>query len=232
MHASNKLLNPSKNKTRIPPSDPKLIAAMKSGIKLYIFPSTSSNPTEDAQHVIPRSTTISTIALFPTEGPTIRVHFDGPEAPYRYEYDLPPIGPSIPPRIAASVASHLRRIKSNEVDRLSLSASFEGTQIDLCYVDFGLDMNADITRGDFGLTLQGLAPLAHKPGARNHSVTQWEIVCRRCGAVVKHCHTDKFWNGRYLAHRKDPKCKKLALPAESADEPRDSVSRKNHRGKR
>ena len=93
-------------------------------------------------------------------------------------------------------------------------------------------MNADITRGDFGLTLQGLAPLSRKPGERNHSVTEWEIVCRRCEAVVKHYHTDKFWNGRYLAHRKDPKCKKLAVPEKSADEPRESVSRKNHRRNR
>ncbi len=195
MYASSQRLNPSNKKGRIPPSDPNLIAAMKAGIKLYIFPSTSSNPTEDAQRVIPRSTTISVIALFPTEGPTIRVHFDGPEAPSRYEYDLPPIGPSIPPRIAASVAAHLRRISPHKVDSFLRGASFEGTQIDLCYVDFGLDMNADITRGDFGLTVQGLVPPARIPGVNEYSVTEWEIECRRCGAVVKHYHTDKFWNG-------------------------------------
>ena len=105
-----------------------------------------------------------------------------------------------------------------------------GTEIDLCYVDFGLDMNADITRTAFGLTLQALAPPTRTLGAREHSVTEWDIVCQRCGAVVKHYHTDKFCNGRYLAHRKDPQCKNFAVPAANGYAA-ESTGRRTKRGK-
>ena len=124
------------------------------------------------------------------------MQFNGPEVPYRYGRKLPPIPPSIAPRIGVSVAAHRRRIASHEIYVLPRTvASVEGTEIDLCYVDFGLDMNADITRTAFGLTLQALAPPTRTLGAREHSVTEWDIVCRRCGTVVKHYYTDKFWNG-------------------------------------
>ena len=50
MYALKKQLNSLNTKTRIPPSDANIIAAMKAGIKFDIFPSTSRNLTEVAQH--------------------------------------------------------------------------------------------------------------------------------------------------------------------------------------
>ncbi|KJA16350.1 hypothetical protein HYPSUDRAFT_58284 [Hypholoma sublateritium FD-334 SS-4] len=201
------------------PFDSVPAASLKSGTKLYIFPPTSSTPTPEAQPTLTHSTpqaTVATIALFPTEGPTIQVHFCGPEAPYRYGRSLPPIPTAIAPRIGLSVAAHRRRVAEHEVEPARRSASSKGTEIDLCYVDFGLDMNTDITRTAFGLTLQALVPPARTPGAREHSVLEWDIACRRCGAVVRHYYTDKFWNGRYLAHRREPQCKNAQPPVSHA----------------
>lgn len=125
---------------------------------------------------------------------------------------MPPITTAIEPRIGASVAAHRRRAVEDELAVSRCSTYPAGTEIDLCYVEFGLDMNTDITRTAFGLTLQALVPPARTPGVREYSVLEWDIACRRCGTVVRHYYTDKFWNGRYLEHRKERRCRNSVAP--------------------
>lgn len=171
---------------------------------LYIFPPSSTHTL--VQH--PQPTHMLPNIFSPLTGPTpIFVHFRGRRAYYRYSRNAPP-GLSPPaPRLALSMWTHLRLSGTPVLPPLPTDPSTciaEGTQIDLCYVDFAVDMNEYPTRTDFGLMLQRLAPTA---GAQNHFVEEWDIACRRCGKLIRQYYTDEFWNGRYLLHRVEPQCK-------------------------
>lgn len=154
--------------------------------------------------------------------PQILIFYRGPQVVYNYTCNPPPMSYRLTRRIDLSISAHLRYAEAQQTYRdfrNHIPLLEEGTEIDLRYVDFPHDINLNTTRTEFGILLQNLAPpIPPEVGSelRLHTVSQWDIVCRRCGEAITHYSTDKFWNTRYIQHRKESECKNWMVPAGQA----------------
>ena len=144
-------------------------------------------------------------ALVPTkELAEIRVYFYGPLVIFSYSATNPP--PSIlVRRVKYSAIPYMRCTTTNKKDAFNRAPSLERIRIDLRYVDFRINMNKVVTRAAFMRLLRALLPPVKDSGSK-YRLPEWHVVCLRCGEVIPHHYTDKVWNGRYLDHRRDPRC--------------------------
>ncbi|KJA14300.1 hypothetical protein HYPSUDRAFT_59463 [Hypholoma sublateritium FD-334 SS-4] len=148
-----------------------------------------------AQHAHTTSNPATTVQ--PTDDTVeVRINYGGPLSLWCYgRPNAPAVHPIVENHIDFAHTAHQRRLNAHGQDPLLAPPSDEGTHIDLRYLDFGLNMSDFPTRASFKAMLDAFAP--PEIGER---WPEWEIVCRRCGAAVKHFHTDARWNGVYLAH--------------------------------
>lgn len=119
---------------------------------------------------------------------------------------------ALAPLINPSLAAHTRRFMEFGQDPALRPPSVRGIEINMCYADFSIGMH--ITREEFRRTLQRL--MVPNTGVPQHYVLDWAIVCTRCGEAVTHYYADDLWNGRYIEHRRDPRCRTQELNLRAA----------------
>ena len=171
------------------------------------FPSTPSAPSSNGMSpqpvkVVQRTHTTNhpaTAALAKKELVNVQVHFNGPIAKYLHGGGAPYLTPDEAWRIEGSLAAHRRRFKVHGQHPALSAPSIDGMEIDMCYVDFSVDINAP--KRSFMKTLRDLEP--NEASDARRYVLRYEIVCPSCGDAVVHSYADKKWNGWYLDHRKE-----------------------------
>ena len=204
------------------PSFPELIGSIYNNLNSkYIFPPRMFTPQFNLALDIDRDTgppnhiVKATSESLPNNIVEVRVMFDGPKVFWRYDADdslqLPP---AYKKRIHFSAMAHMRRHQKNAHGSAHSLALIEGTDIDLSYCDFWIDMNRIISREEFvGLTVAFMPPITAAEPVPTQRGRIWQIVCRRCGQAVTCPGKDVYWNGAYLIHHE--KCKPPAIQAAS-----------------
>ena len=154
----------------------------------------------------------------PSDGPAhakVFVYYRGPQMWHSYTRHPQPMDARLRRRLDMSIVAHVRQtIIHRATDEPPVLR--EGEDIDLCRIEFPLDINLDTTRREFGLMLQDLAPpvppsMSGGWGRRLYTVSEWDILCPRCGLTIRHFCTDKFWNERYILHLREEVCRYVAL---------------------
>ncbi|KJA14028.1 hypothetical protein HYPSUDRAFT_209050 [Hypholoma sublateritium FD-334 SS-4] len=183
---------------------------------VWILPTTPDAPALDTspgfEHPPQQPSGRTNYYPFPTEDrPRLLVYYRGPPLIWAYEDRLLPWVSS---RVRESVDAHRRRA-GLPFDYAGPIA--EGTYIHINYADIPIDVEMHHTREAFGMLLQDavptLPPQALAGGNRVYTVSEWDIVCRRCGTHVRQYCTDEGWCGRYLAHLQEPECLAWEMPA-------------------
>ncbi|KJA14022.1 hypothetical protein HYPSUDRAFT_59588 [Hypholoma sublateritium FD-334 SS-4] len=139
------------------------------------------------------------------ESAQVQVHLSGPAVTWLVEEfgaNLHLTTDALATRIRLSRAAYTRRIIQFGQDPALRAPSAGAVEINMCYADYSVGM--DVTREALKRTLGRLA--LPNSGDLGHCVSEWVIVCRRCGEGVTHYYADELWNGRYIAHRRDPRC--------------------------
>lgn len=170
------------------------------------FPSiptaSSSNGTPQRVQVVQRTAAHSTIhpaiaARAKKELVNVQLHFNGPVVKYLHGADAPYLTPDAAWRIDGSLAAHRRRFKVHGQNPALSAPSIDGMEIDMCYVDFSVDIN--VLKRSFLKTLRDLEP--NEASDVRRYVLRYEIVCPSCGDAIVHSYADRRWNGWYLDHR-------------------------------
>ena len=212
--------NPPRSDARSQRSYPDLFTPVASSPDLWIFPSTPDAPPRDArplyQHPPPQDPIPRTTAYGSHDLPQILVFYRGEPSIYLFGYgrDAAELDDHVWRRVGMSVTAHLRRAATHAAQNPGAPPPMLGigVPIDLRYIDFPLDINLDTTRTAFGIILQELAPpgplgVSGGRGRRLYTVSEWDILCRRCGMAIRHFCTDEFWNGRYILHLREEVCR-------------------------